>query len=587
MARQVRRISELPEATELTGDELLEIVQDGGNKRVTVDQLSGGSAPVQSVQGRTGDVVITAEDVGLGNVDNTSDADKPVSAAQQAALDGKVDKAAGMGLSSNDFTDPLRDKLIGLEGTHWRGTFVSLAALQAGVTDPAAGDYADVDVVGDDVVRYIWDATDSVWVVQSGAVAPITASQVKQLYESNPDTNAFTDAEKSKLGDVQPWATAPTQDAAQTALGMSTSGKAVATGTAAQGRSALGLGSAAIRDVATSRTDSTLGRLLRVGDFGLGSAIGGPTITSGSADSLTATGFYRTSGAITDVPASDGLLKVYSTSASSMVQEFVSILNPRSSYYRVLTGGEWTPWRELHHTGNTTVDSNGFIKNASPIIKLHSDRAEAEAPATFERLGTGHYRITGCNGLRLTDGWYIETPHDRNKVPYFNVEWEQDHEPDAEAGVLDDPADVTLTIRCYERVWSATTGQFDNGDPVDIPEGRWIDLRMNEVRQPEIEMDIPEEGADQPAPPSEPDEPVIPSVVTMAQAKLALLYAGLFEAAEQYINDLPEPLKSAALIEWNHRQTLEREHPLVGQVADGLGLTEQQLDDLFLDASTR
>lgn len=93
MARQVRRISELPEATELTGDELLEIVQDGGNKRVTVDQLSGGSAPVQSVQGRTGDVVITADDVGLGSVDNTSDADKPVSTAQQAALDGKVDSA--------------------------------------------------------------------------------------------------------------------------------------------------------------------------------------------------------------------------------------------------------------------------------------------------------------------------------------------------------------------------------------------------------------------------------------------------------------------------------------------------------------
>lgn len=200
MARQVRRISELPEATELTGDELLEIVQGGENHRVTVDQLPGGA--VQSVQGRTGDVVITADDVGLGNVDNTSDADKPISTAQQAALDGKVDKVAGMGLSSNDFTDPLRDKLIGLEGTHWRGTFVSLAALQAGVTDPEAGDYADVDVVGDDVVRYIWDATDGIWVVQSGAVAPITASQVKLLYESNPDTNAFTDADEAKLGDL-------------------------------------------------------------------------------------------------------------------------------------------------------------------------------------------------------------------------------------------------------------------------------------------------------------------------------------------------------------------------------------------------
>lgn len=128
--------------------------------------------------------------------------DMATQAELDAVVDGKVDKVSGMGLSSNDFTDPLRDKLIGLEGTHWRGTFVSLAALQAGVTDPEAGDYADVDVVGDDVVRYIWDATDGIWVAQSGEVAPITASQVKLLYESNPDTNAFTDADEAKLGDL-------------------------------------------------------------------------------------------------------------------------------------------------------------------------------------------------------------------------------------------------------------------------------------------------------------------------------------------------------------------------------------------------
>lgn len=94
MARQVRRISELPEAGPLTGDELLEIVQGGDNHRLRVDDLpgGGGGGAVQSVQGRTGDVVITADDVGLGNVDNTSDADKPISTAQQSALDGLQDE---------------------------------------------------------------------------------------------------------------------------------------------------------------------------------------------------------------------------------------------------------------------------------------------------------------------------------------------------------------------------------------------------------------------------------------------------------------------------------------------------------------
>ena len=44
-------------------------------------------------------------DIGLGNVDNTSDADKPISTATQEALDLKVDKKAGKGLSTNDFTN--------------------------------------------------------------------------------------------------------------------------------------------------------------------------------------------------------------------------------------------------------------------------------------------------------------------------------------------------------------------------------------------------------------------------------------------------------------------------------------------------
>jgi hypothetical protein len=45
---------------------------------------------VTSVNGRQGSVMLGKVDIGLGSVDNTSDAAKPVSAAQQAALDGKA-----------------------------------------------------------------------------------------------------------------------------------------------------------------------------------------------------------------------------------------------------------------------------------------------------------------------------------------------------------------------------------------------------------------------------------------------------------------------------------------------------------------
>lgn len=57
---------------------------------------------VASVAGRKGNVVLTAADVNLDNVTNTSDADKPVSTAQQNALDLKANK------ESPNFTGVIR-----------------------------------------------------------------------------------------------------------------------------------------------------------------------------------------------------------------------------------------------------------------------------------------------------------------------------------------------------------------------------------------------------------------------------------------------------------------------------------------------
>lgn len=58
---------------------------------------------VTTVAGRTGDIVLSKTDVGLANVDNTSDVNKPVSTAQQTALNAKSDKtitvSAGTGLT--------------------------------------------------------------------------------------------------------------------------------------------------------------------------------------------------------------------------------------------------------------------------------------------------------------------------------------------------------------------------------------------------------------------------------------------------------------------------------------------------------
>ena len=70
---------------------------------------------VKSVAGKTGAVTLAKGDVGLGSVDNTSDANKPVSTATQTALNGKVDKVSGKGLSTEDYTSAEKTKLAGVE----------------------------------------------------------------------------------------------------------------------------------------------------------------------------------------------------------------------------------------------------------------------------------------------------------------------------------------------------------------------------------------------------------------------------------------------------------------------------------------
>jgi len=78
----------------------------------------------------------------------------------------------------------------------------------------------------------------------------------------------------------------------------------------------------------------------------------------------------------------------------------------------------------------------------------------------------------------------------------------------------------------------------------------------------------------------------IPQVVTMRQARLALLQAELLPAVSAAINSLPSPQKEAAGIEWEYSQTVERNRGFVLLLGDALGLTETQLNDLFILAST-
>lgn len=121
-------------------------------------------------------------------------------------------------------TSAERTKLAGLESPLFKGTYTNLSALQTAHPTADDGSYAYVDAgVGNPAEHYIWDFDDSSWIPSGSASGSDTPAVVKSKYESNPDTNAFTDLEKSKLFGVEAGAevnvqadwteTSPTSDA--------------------------------------------------------------------------------------------------------------------------------------------------------------------------------------------------------------------------------------------------------------------------------------------------------------------------------------------------------------------------------------
>ena len=86
-----------------------------------------------------------------------------------------------------------------------------------------------------------------------------------------------------------------------------------------------------------------------------------------------------------------------------------------------------------------------------------------------------------------------------------------------------------------------------------------------------------------PPPPSPP--PIITSV-TMRQARLALLQQGLLTQVNNAVASMPGVQGDAVRIEWEFSSTVERNRPLVQSLSVSLGLTSQQLDDLFALAAT-
>ena len=79
-----------------------------------------------------------------------------------------------------------------------------------------------------------------------------------------------------------------------------------------------------------------------------------------------------------------------------------------------------------------------------------------------------------------------------------------------------------------------------------------------------------------------PEVIIIPTTVSMRQARLALLQMGLLTTVTDAINSGTEEDK----ITWEFSTEIARNFPLVQNMKHPLGLSEQDLDNLFVLAST-
>ena len=75
----------------------------------------------------------------------------------------------------------------------------------------------------------------------------------------------------------------------------------------------------------------------------------------------------------------------------------------------------------------------------------------------------------------------------------------------------------------------------------------------------------------------------VPNFLTARQLRLVLLNDGVTATdVEAQLNLLPEPDRSAALIDWEYATEFDRGNPMIGQLGAALGYTTDQVDDLYV-----
>ncbi|HHZ9979823.1 phage tail protein [Escherichia coli] len=247
---------------------------------------------------------------------------------------------------------------------------------------------------------------------------------------------------------------------------------------AADARTNLGLGSAATRKVATSTLDTDINNLLFPGYHGLGGL--GVTVNDPGVFATNNNGFFSGPGA-DGANFYDPYMPFLNLVRSVGRQSQLQINMAGVVAVRVKSIDTWGTWIPGWSTANTTVDTNGFIKKASPVVKVFGDgRFETNQESDgvkVEYISTGQYLISGCIGMNADASWGgidggFDIPRDRNGQPLFWL----DYQVNADGSVL-----VKTFHRTYPDAPSFARNEIEGlvaGDPVDIPADQFVCVRV-------------------------------------------------------------------------------------------------------------
>ncbi|KQW88144.1 hypothetical protein ASC84_12240 [Acinetobacter sp. Root1280] len=238
------------------------------------------------------------------------------------------------------------------------------------------------------------------------------------------------------------------------------------------------------------------GNVMQVGAFGLGAAAADPAITGDQTfqayfDQMFSkgSGIYRNDNisgeAATNTANACRVLyatMLYGRGGDTQLAFWTDHVNRRVGYMVRQGGASSSNFAHgyLLTSGNTTRDSNGFIKAASPIVQLFADKIESNEEALeqnpeFEKVDIGHYLIKNTEGF-AKEGWWIEVPTDTNGNRICAVEYQTLENGDLEIKTfkkkLNDEGDIVANLdAAIDIPYNA------NGEP------RWIDVRLHSVNK--------------------------------------------------------------------------------------------------------